>query len=71
VAALPVLKDNDGRPSLLGVGALALILGWLDSADREDGRSLEQSVRDLLGNPPVAVYRVCSPAVGEFRSGVP
>lgn len=44
--------DNDGRPSLLGVGALALISGWLDRTDREDGRSLEQSVRDLLGNPP-------------------
>jgi hypothetical protein len=44
--------DNDGRPSLLGAGALALISGWLDRTDREDGRSLEQSVRDLLGNPP-------------------
>jgi hypothetical protein len=44
--------DHDGRPSLLGVGALALISGCLERATREESRSLEQSVRDLLGNPP-------------------
>jgi hypothetical protein len=44
--------DHGSQPSLLGVGALALISGCLERADREDSRSLEQSVRDLLGNPP-------------------
>jgi hypothetical protein len=44
--------DHEGQPSLLGVGALALISGWLERADHEDGRSLEQSVRDLLASPP-------------------
>jgi hypothetical protein len=46
--------DHDGRPSLLGVGALALLSGCLDRAGRGESRSLEQSVRDLLGNPPAS-----------------
>lgn len=44
--------DHDGRPSLLGVGALALISGCLDRAGGDETSSLEQSVRDLLGSPP-------------------
>jgi hypothetical protein len=46
--------DHDGRPSLLSAGVLALISGCLDRASGEESRSLEQSVRDLLGNPPAS-----------------
>ena len=46
--------DHDGRPSLLGIGALALASGCLDRAGREESRSLGQSVRDLLGTPPTS-----------------
>jgi hypothetical protein len=49
--------DHDGRPSLLGLGALALISGCLDSADREETKSLEQTVRAILGNPPASAKR--------------
>lgn len=49
--------DRDGRPSLLGLGALALIAGCLDSADRDDSRSLEQAVYALLGDPPASAER--------------
>jgi hypothetical protein len=49
--------DHDGRHSLLGVGALALISGCLDNADRGEGKSLEQAVRALLGNPPAGAER--------------
>jgi hypothetical protein len=49
--------DHDGRHSLLGVGALALISGCLDNADRGEGESLEQAVRALLGNPPAGAGR--------------
>jgi len=46
--------DHDGRSSLLGVGALALISGCLDRASHEESRSLEQAVRDLIGDPPAS-----------------
>ena len=49
--------DHDGRPSLLGIGALALISGCLDSAGPEASRSLEQAVRALLGYPPGGAER--------------
>ncbi len=49
--------DRDGRPSLLGLGALALIAGCLDRTDRDDSRSLEQAVYALLGAPPASAER--------------
>jgi hypothetical protein len=49
--------DRDGQPSLLGLGALALVAGCLDRADGADGRSLEQAVCALLGDPPGSVER--------------
>jgi hypothetical protein len=41
--------DHDGQRSLLGTGALALIAGCLQGADRSESRPLEQAVSDLLG----------------------
>ena len=49
--------DRDGRPSLLGLGALALIVGCLDRADSADSTSLEQAVYALLGDPPASADR--------------
>ena len=49
--------DHDGRYSLLDVGALALISGCLDSADRGEVKSLEEVARALLGNPPANAER--------------
>ena len=49
--------DHDGRPSLLGLGALALISACLDDAGPEESRTLEQTARDLLGNPSAGAER--------------
>ena len=49
--------DSDGRPSLLGLGALALVAGCLERTDRDDSRSLEQAVYALLGDPPPSAER--------------
>lgn len=44
--------DHDGQRSLLGIGALALIAGCLDSTGGADSESLEQVVGAVLGSPP-------------------
>jgi hypothetical protein len=49
--------DRDGRPSLLGLGALALVAGCVDRAGRDDSRSLEQAVYALLGDLPASAER--------------
>jgi hypothetical protein len=49
--------DHDGKSSLLGTGALVLIVGCLQSAGRDERKSLEQAVGDLLGGPPAAARR--------------
>jgi hypothetical protein len=43
--------DLDGQRSLLGMGALALILGCLQSTGCAENESLEKAVSDLLGGP--------------------
>lgn len=49
--------DRDGRPSLLELGALALIVGCLESDGHDDSRTLEQAVRALIGDPPTGAER--------------
>lgn len=49
--------DHDGQRSLLGTGALALIVGCLQGADRSESRPLEQAVSDLLGGLPAGADR--------------
>ncbi|HEX6523741.1 MAG TPA: hypothetical protein VF070_27635 [Streptosporangiaceae bacterium] len=49
--------DHDGQSSLLSMGALALVAGFLESAHREESRSLEQTVSALLDDPPADAER--------------
>lgn len=49
--------DHDGRRSLLGTAALALIAGCLESTDPRESRSLEQAVRAMLGDLPADADR--------------
>jgi hypothetical protein len=49
--------DHDGRRSLLGTAALALIAGCLESTDPRESRSLEQVVRAVLGDLPADADR--------------
>jgi hypothetical protein len=49
--------DHDGQRSLLGMGALALIAGCLQTAGRGESESLEQAVNDLLGGPATGAQR--------------
>ena len=44
--------DHDGQRSLLGIVALALIAGCLESTSGAESKSLEQVVGAVLGNPP-------------------
>jgi hypothetical protein len=53
----PRALDRDRPSSLLGMGALALVAGCLESAHREESRSLEQAVSVLLGDPPAGTDR--------------
>ncbi len=46
--------DHDGERSLLGMGALVLIVGCLQGSGRDENRSVEQAVSDLLGGPATA-----------------
>ncbi len=49
--------DFEGQRSLLGIGALALIVGCLQSTGRAESRSLEQAVNDLLGRRSAGAER--------------
>ncbi|HEY7147685.1 MAG TPA: hypothetical protein VH637_25855 [Streptosporangiaceae bacterium] len=49
--------DHDGQRSLLSMGALALVAGCLQSTGRDESRSLEQAVSDLLGGPSAGTER--------------
>jgi hypothetical protein len=40
--------DHDGQRSLLSIGALVLVVGCLQRTDRDESRSLERAVSDLL-----------------------
>jgi hypothetical protein len=52
-----IAADRDGQRSLLGTGALALLAGCLRGAGDGDSRSLEQTVRDLIGGPSPGAQR--------------
>jgi hypothetical protein len=49
--------DHGGERSLLGMGALALIVGCLQNCGGDESRSVEQAVSDLLGGPATAADR--------------
>jgi hypothetical protein len=50
--------DHDGRRSLLGTAALALIAGCLESTDPRESRSLEQAVHAMLGDQRAGADRM-------------